>query len=239
MLDETKKFYELVKLNYEEKESSNLEPPIEFLHIFKKEYPRFKSISLPKGNSEDGLEKLLASRESVREFSNEPMSFDEISKIMNSCRIVDKGREPERRTYPSAGARFPLELYLLNYNVEGLEKGAHHYNMEKSSLETLWEKDLDSEKEKISGDNIYNQAATIVMTSVISRSEVKYGNKALPFSYLEAGHMGQNIILSATQNNIGTCPVSGFVDDSLIEILDLTDGEIPVYTINVGKKKEI
>lgn len=82
-----------------------------------------------------------------------------------------------------------------------------------------------------------NPAGTIVFTSVISRSEIKYGYRAYPYSLIEAGHMGQNILLAATEIGIGACPVSGFVDDTVIKILDLTEGEIPIYTISIGRKK--
>ncbi len=237
MLEETKRFYEKIKLKGVEWNIDDSEMPIAFTHIFKKSYPRLPQISLPK--VEDGnLERILYLRESTREFSRDPVSLEDISKILNSCKILDTQRDPERRTYPSAGARFPIEVYMFGYNVDGLAKGAYHFNMDSSSLETLWKKDLDDKQEEIMGTNIINPAATFVLTSVLSRSEVKYWHNALPFSYLEAGHMGQNIILSAAENHIGACPVSGFVDDTLIEILDLTEGEIPIYTINIGKRKE-
>ncbi|MCH7568626.1 MAG: SagB/ThcOx family dehydrogenase [Nanoarchaeota archaeon] len=237
MLDEIKNFYERIKLKGVEDDVDDGEAPITFIHVFKKAYPRLPSIILPRIDSKSELEKILESRESTREFSNEPINLEELSKILKSCRIVDEKREPEKRTYPSAGARFPIEFYVISYNVDGLNKGAYHYNMDRSVLEVLWQKDLDYRQPEITGTNIKNPAATIVLTSVISRSEVKYWYKALPLSYLEAGHIGQNIVLSAAENNIGACPVSGFVDDTLIEILDLTEGEIPVYTISLGKRK--
>ena len=237
MLKETRNFYEKLKLENIEWNIDDGEIPITFIHIFKKAYPRLSKILLPEVET-GTLEKILHARESIREFSKQPMKLEEISKLLNSCKILDISRDPERRTYPSAGARFPIEVYIIGYNVEGLKKGAYHFNIADQSLETLLEKNLDSKQEEIMGTNILNPAATLVLTSVISRSEVKYRYKALPFSYLEAGHMGQNIILSAAENGIGACPVSGFVDNTLIEILDLTIDEIPVYTINIGKRKE-
>ncbi|MEX0920270.1 MAG: SagB/ThcOx family dehydrogenase [Candidatus Pacearchaeota archaeon] len=237
MLEETRNFYEKLKLEDIEWNIGDSEMPVEFVHIFKKSYPRLSQNPLPKVG--DGyLQKILQSRESIREFSDQPMSLEEISRLLNSCSILDYSRDPERRTYPSAGARFPIEIYMIGYNIEGLNKGAYHFNVDNCSLETLLEKDLENRQGEIMGTNIINPAATLALTSVISRSEVKYRHKALPFSYLEAGHMGQNIVLSAAENGIGACPVSGFVDDALIQILDLTEGEIPVYTINVGKRKE-
>jgi len=63
---------------------------------------------------------------------------------------------------------------------------------------------------------------------------VKYGTKAYPFSLIEAGHMGQNILLTANDLGIGSCPIGGFIDETIAEVLDLTEDEIPIYTISLG-----
>ena len=64
---------------------------------------------------------------------------------------------------------------------------------------------------------------------------MKYGYKAYPFSYLEAGHLAQNILLAAAGSQINACPVGGFVDQALVDLLDLTGDEIPVYVIAAGR----
>jgi len=79
--------------------------------------------------------------------------------------------------------------------------------------------------------------ALIILTGVLSRSEVKYGCKAYSLSFIEAGYMGQNIQLVATELGIGSCPVSGFINDTIKEILDITEDEIPLFTISLGKKR--
>jgi len=68
---------------------------------------------------------------------------------------------------------------------------------------------------------------------------VKYGLRAYPYSLIEAGHMGQNIHLTCAELGIGSCPVSGFVDNTLSKILGLTEEEIPIYSISLGKAKLI
>ena len=141
---------------------------------------------------------------------------------------------PEKRTYPSGGARFPVELYVVAFNIDDLESGAYHYNIKKGTLETLWEKNLRNRQRELISPYLENPAATIIFTSVIARSEVKYGLRAYPYSLIEAGHMGQNIQLKSAELGIGSCSVSGFIDDTVKEILDLTDDEIPIYTISIG-----
>jgi len=245
MLKEIKKFYNKIKILKYSEDPENEEIPITHIKIFYKEYPRLFSIKLPNINKEDSeFETILDYRGSQRLFSDKPLKLEEISKIIGSCRIIksdfsvtDNPLGKERRTYPSGGARFPVELYILSYNIKSLEDGAYHYNLRKNSLEQLLKKDLKPIRREIISPYLDNPAASIIFTSVISRSEVKYGLKAYPFSLIEAGHMGQNIQLASSEIGLGSCPVSGFVDATIQKILDLTENEIPIYSINIGHIK--
>ena len=237
MLKKTKKFHELTKLK-EFDTSTDENPPVSWTRVFYKFYPRLQSINLREGDNYDSfLRELLKMRESARIFSDVPVSFEDVSRILGSCRIIDPTREPEKRTYPSAGARFPIEIYLVAYNIESLDKGVFHYNIKQNQLEILLKTDTTRLRRALFSPYLENPAGTIVFTSVISRSEVKYGYKAYPFSFIEAGHMGQNILLACTEIGLGACPVSGFLDDTIIKLLDLGEGEIPIYTISFGKRK--
>jgi len=240
MKKEIKDYYDKIKLTREFADSHEEadQTPITHIKVFHKEYPRLPSIPLTEVDQDQTeLKKLLNLRESSRNFSDEEISYNEISRILDSCRIVDKDREPERRTYPSGGARFPVELYLLTNNVQGLSKGVYHYSMKNSELELLVNKDWSDISDYIVSPYVNNPGASLIFTSVIPRSEVKYGLRAYSYSLIEAGHMGQNIQLTATQLGMGSCPVSGFVDDIVIKLLDLTPNEIPIYSIALGKKK--
>jgi SagB-type dehydrogenase family enzyme len=237
MFDETLKFYRLTRNSAPPIAAANEEPPpITHTQVFYKEYPRFETIELPEPASvSSGLADAWAERCSVRDFGDQPLTLSHISRLFSSCRILDDGRETERRTYPSAGARFPIECYLMAYRVEGLAVGCYHYKVRTHELEVLWPADLASRVDEIVSPFISNPAAAIVMTSVISRAEVKYGYKAYPFSYLEAGHLAQNILLAAAGSEIQTCPIGGFVDQAIVDLLDLTGDEIPVYVIAAGR----
>jgi len=237
MFKEIRNFYRKTKLHEKDLEDSvDDSPNITHIEVFRKSYPRLPSVKLPETDKEDSqFENLIDYRESQRNFSEQPISFSELSKILSSCRIVDSKRKPEKRTYPSGGARFPVEIYAVSYNVDGLDNGAYHYNMKDKSLELLLGQNLKNKRRELISPYLENPAATIIFTSVLARSEVKYGLRAYPYSLIEAGHMGQNIQLAATEIGIGSCPVSGFLDDTVKKILDLTDDEIPIYSISIGK----
>ncbi len=237
MLDATRKFYELTR---NAKAPAAPQPgeaaPTSHTRIFYKEYPRFETLSLPESPPQQAtLAETWEARGSHREFSDVPLRLEDVSALLGSCGIMSAAEERERRTYPSAGARFPIESYLLAFRVEGLETGCYHYKVRSHELERMWPENLAERSDEIVSPFVSNPAAAIVMTSVLSRAEVKYRYKALPFSYLEAGHMAQNMLLAAAASGVGACPIGGFVDQTLVDLLDLTDGEIPVYVIAAGR----
>ena len=228
-----KDVYELTKLDRSLPDPPS-DPPITHTHVFHKEYPRLRRIDMPDAVPDGELYSLLYSRESSRLFSDEPVPLDTVSKILLSCGISDPGRRPERRTYPSAGARFPVEIYLISFNIAGIDRGAYHYNVGRHCLELLLKKDLTPAMWDFCSPYIENAAAAVVFTAVIPRSAAKYWVKSYPYSLIEAGHMCQNIHLACTKFGVRSCPIGGFVNDSVSEILDLTPSELPVYTMGMG-----
>jgi SagB-type dehydrogenase family enzyme len=123
---------------------------------------------------------------------------------------------------------------LVAFRIGGLESGIYHFNFDKFSLELLLKANLKKHEHEIVSPFVDNPAGAIILTSVISRSEVKYGWKSYPYSLIEAGHIGQNIALTCEKFGIGSCPVGGFVNDTVSELLDLTEDEIPLYVIGFG-----
>lgn len=232
MKKEIKQFYKLTKNN--RIKSEEIDPPISFIHIFHKEYPRLESIDLPNVRRLQHLDSLFEKRRSTRDFDKKPLTLRQVAEVLHSCRIVQRGNEFERRTYPSAGARFPIEIYLVSFNVKNVAPGAYHFNSLNNSLELLLNNDLTGFSGEIVSTFIKNPSLAIIMTSVIPRAEIKYSYKAYPFSLIEAGHIGQNIYLACAERDIGCCAIGGYVDDRISKTLDLTEDEIPIYSFALG-----
>ena len=235
MLPEIQAFYQSAKVGQAATGGAvDAEAPLTHVKVFHKQYPRFPRIELPSVNESGELAELLERRCTVREFAATPLDLDQLAHVLHACRIVDEEREPERRTYPSAGARFPVEVYPIVFNVSGLDAGCYHYDIAGNTLEVLWEKDLSEHTVEIVSPHVSRPAAALIFTAVIARAEVKYGPRAYPFSLLEAGHMAQNISLTCTKYGIGACPVGGYVNDTVAKIIDLTEHEIPIYVYALG-----
>lgn len=180
------------------------------------------------------LEESLAHRRSVRDFSDEALTLDEISRLAWAAQGVVA---PGHRTAPSAGATYPLEIYLAAGNVENLAAGVYRYLPERHRLETVSEGDI---RQRL-GDAAVNQewlsSAPLVMAiaAVFDRTAARYGRRAERYVDMESGHAAQNLLLQTTVLGLGATPVGAFDDDEVSRLLHLPVGETPLYLIPVGR----
>jgi SagB-type dehydrogenase family enzyme len=151
---------------------------------------------------------------------------------------MQRGRE--FRTAPSAGALYPIETYLIVNKVEGLEKGLYHYNIAAHSLEELktGEYGIEITHAALDQDMCAEAAVVFVWSAIFIRSKWKYGQRAYRLVYLDAGHIVENLALSATGIGLGSCQIGAFFDDEVNQIIGV-DGveESVLYLSTVGYPK--
>jgi SagB-type dehydrogenase family enzyme len=143
---------------------------------------------------------------------------------------------PLRRPVPSAGALYPLELYVIALSVDGLDRAVSHYNPFRHRLEQLRPFDEAEIRAAMADPGlIAGTAALIVVTAMFWRSRFKYGIRGYRFVLLEAGHAVQNAVLAAAALGIEALPLGGFYD-RILEMLVGADGldEAAVYGLLVG-----
>jgi len=246
MLKEIKKFYEKTKFKFSQDDLQVplSEWPLSWRRVFYKTYERFQSIKLkklPKGATRSPLEKLLSRRRTTREFSDQELNYDLVSRLLNySLGISRNQNNPEtaKRTYPSAGARYPIEAYIIINRVSGLDQGLYHYNVKDNVIEAMVKQDLTKEAKEIINNEMGYAPLLLILTGVLGRTEVKYGVNAYRFALIEAGHVGQNVSLLCQEYSLGSCAIGGFDNDRIAKLLDLTFEEIPLYLIAIGKKND-
>ncbi len=141
------------------------------------------------------------------------------------------------RTAPSAGATFPIEIYLLIGNAEDVANGVYRYNYREHVLEKIIADDRRHELFEVSlrQPSITNAPVVMVITGVLARTEQRYGQRALRYVYMEAGHVAQNVYLQGVALDIGTVVIGAFQDDGVSDVLQLADGEHPLYIMPLGK----
>ena len=183
----------------------------------------------PKTNGQMTLEETLQSRRSVREFSAEPLTMEEISQLMWSAQgLTDAAGH---RAAPSAGAMYPLELYLV------AEDGLYHYIPQDHSLHRILDGDLrkDLANAALKQEFILEAPVTIVFTAVFARTEQRYGSARSPrYIHLEVGHAAQNVLLQAVALGLGAVPVGAYEDARVSRVLGLPADHIPLYLIPIG-----
>lgn len=218
--------------------------PEEWKTIYYKTYENAPTISLPEISSlSANFFNLVQERKSVRGKHQKGLSAGDLSVILKySCGIQDRGRGPngiKLRAQPSAGARFPIETYVLSLKKEnGILPGVYHYKVRDHSLEILRIRDFGSED--IANIFTYpwanNCSMAILLTAIFDRGSMKYGERAYRYAMLEAGHIGQGIYLAGASCAAGVTGMGGTRDEAIHNLLDI-DGaqESLVYALMLSK----
>lgn len=180
-------------------------------------------IALPPPSVEGGpaLERLLAQRRSVRRFGPAPLRLAQLGQLLWAAQGVS---DPEGlRTAPSAGALYPLELYVVVGEVTGLDPGLYRYRSRGHALDSLGLGELRAPLAAAAlGQTWVGEApAVMVLTADYTRTTGKYGERGRRYVHMEAGHAAQNLFLQAEALGLATVVVGAFDDATLSRLLDL------------------
>ena len=190
-------------------------------------------ITLPKPNQKGSvsLEQAIAARRSRRDFLSQSLTLEQISQLTWAA----QGRDVHSsyRTTPSAGATYPLELFVLT------DQGLFRYLPDKHSLEKLIDQDLRAALASAAWGQEFIEAAplTLVFAAQFSRTTNRYGQRGIRYVYMEVGHAAQNVHLQAQALGLGSVPVGAFDDTSVSKVLLLEDYLEPLYLVVVGYAK--
>lgn len=195
-------------------------------------------LPLPLLQGNISLESSLAGRQSTRGFDHAFLSLAEVSQLLWAAQgMTGQG---EHRTVPSAGALYPLELYLVVGQVSGLAPAIYHYLPHSHSLEAKEKGDQRASlaEAALRQSAVRDGPACLIITAVIERTRTRYGGRAERYVLMESGHAAQNVYLQAQALGLGTVAVGAFDDDRVHSLLGLGLGEIPLYLLPVGKLRE-
>jgi SagB-type dehydrogenase family enzyme len=200
-----------------------------------------REVKLPEPLREGGrpIWDTLQNRRTRRTYKHAPLSLAEVSQILWAGNgKTREGRESCLRTAPSAGALYPIEMYLMVNNVSGLEKGIYYYDVPGHSLLLLREGSFAEEAANAAlGQNTLVKSGVVVfMTAVIERTRWKYNQRAYRYIYIDAGHICQNLCLASEALGLGQCPIGAFYDDEVNNVLGIDgENETVFYAITIGK----
>ena len=192
----------------------------------------------PKLRGKMSVEEAIFKRRSIRDYSDKPLKLEDLSQILWAAQGIT---EPNKkfRAAPSAGATYPLEIYVVVKEVEGLAPGVYRYIPFKHSLKLIKKGDYSYQLYRacLSQKWVLDAKANLVITAVYERTTWIYGKRGVRYVHMEAGHVGQNIYLQATALGIGTVAVGAFYDEKVEKIVGSSPNERALYVFPLGYKK--
>ncbi len=189
-------------------------------------------------DSKVAVEAALWARKSIRSYQGEDLTLAEVSQLLWAAQGIN--RKNGMRTAPSAGALYPLEVYLVVGQIEQLPVGVYKYRFQGHELIQI----SDEEKRQALAAAGYGQSCierasiNIVIAAVYERTAGKYGERAVRYVHMEVGHAAQNIYLQAITLELGTVVVGAFDDSRVKKILMMDADESPLNIMPVGRARK-
>jgi SagB-type dehydrogenase family enzyme len=191
----------------------------------------------PHKSGEYSLEQLLQQRRSIREYAQTPLSLADVSQLLWAAQGIT--HDGGHRTAPSAGALYPLELYVVVGKVDDLASGVYHYQPHGQRLQLTASGDVRGAlaHAALGQEWVRQAAAVVVVTADYERTTDKYGKRGQRYVHIEAGHAAENLFLEVESLGLATVVVGAFNDDAVARVLALPKDQEPVLLLPVGRKK--
>jgi SagB-type dehydrogenase family enzyme len=189
----------------------------------------------PRYAGDVSVEQALRQRRSVRSYEDGPLDMTEISQILWSAQGITSARG--FRTAPSAGALYPLELYVIAGNVKNLPAAIYKYTPRDHALLEIvsGDKRSDLSRAALRQGAIRKAPAVILFCAVYERTTGKYGQRGIRYVHMEVGHAAQNACLQAIALGLNTAVIGAFRDSEVKMIANLPADEQPLYFVPIGR----
>ena len=184
------------------------------------------------------LAEALKDRRTVRSFASRPLDLGQISQLLWSADGTSDSRG--LRTSPSAGATYPLDLYLVvgERGVKDLPAGVYHYQVAAHALTPVAPGDVRAAVARASLHQGWMAQAPVlvVITGEYRRCTARYGERGVRYTHMEAGNVSQNLFLAAEALGLGAGIVGAFEDQALARAAQLPPAHEPLLVMPVGYK---
>jgi SagB-type dehydrogenase family enzyme len=175
------------------------------------------------------LNEALMLRRSIREFAKVPVPIETVGQLCWAAQGISSERDG-RRTCPSAGALYPLQILIAN------GEGVFAYQPSRHGLLQTRLDDVRAELQDaaLGQECVARAPVCFAITATPGDLAARYGRRAYRYCFLEAGHAAQNLLLQATALGLGAVPVGAFDDEQVSKVLQLSSDTRPVYLVPVG-----
>ncbi len=199
-------------------------------------------LPLPRKLTQFSVEEAVLYRRSIRDYLDEPISIEKLSMILWAAQGISETRWG-LRTAPSAGATYPLEVYVV-VGTGGvalsdgayLGAGVYKYVVHRHSIKLVSEGDrrVELARAALGQEWVEKAPVVVVVCAVYERTTARYGERGYRYVHIEVGHAAQNIYLMATALGLGTVAVGAFYDDEVARVVGVGVGERPLYIMPLG-----
>jgi SagB-type dehydrogenase family enzyme len=189
----------------------------------------------PRYAGDVSVEQALRERRSVRSYKDDPLDLAEISQILWSAQGITNPRG--FRTAPSAGALYPLELYVVAGNIKNLPPAIYKYVPHDHALvmKVSGDRRVDLSRAALRQSSIKKAPAVLLFCAVYERTTGKYGQRGMRYVHMELGHAAQNVCLQAIALGLNTAVIGAFRDTEVKMIANLPADEEPLYFVPIGR----
>lgn len=180
------------------------------------------------------IETALRARRSIRSYAKRAIQLDDIALLLWAAQGINSS--DGKRTAPSAGALYPIEIYLVAGSITGIESGVYLYRPQDHSLAPIKEGD---QRPALSGAAldqpcVASAPACLIVAAVYQRTAKKYGDRAKRYVHMEAGHAAENVLLQAVALQLGAVVIGAFDDQKVQRTLDIPADHKPLEIIPLG-----
>jgi SagB-type dehydrogenase family enzyme len=178
----------------------------------------------------DTIEQVIQRRGSTRKFAREPITFAQLSTLLDRATRGVPADFLEPR-----GAQLN-DLYLIVHSIEGLAAGAYFFHREKEALELLKKGDfreragylgLEQELPADASVDIFFLANLHKITNV-------FGNRGYRAVQLEAGILGGKLYLGAYAQKLGASGLTFYDDDVVNFFSPHAKGKSAIFLVSCG-----
>lgn len=201
------------------------------------------TLSTPDNKGNISVEEALYNRRSRRDFQDKEISEKQLSQILWACYGITSPRAENSamrgglRTAPSAGALYPLEIYVLVGKVKNIKPGIYKYIAKNHKIVMTINRDLRKElcAAALNQEMISKAPAVLFYSAIYNRCTERYGNRGRErYVCMDLGHSAQNVYLQVEALHLGTCAIGAFNDDSVKKTMQLSSDEEPLYIMPIG-----
>ena len=181
------------------------------------------------------LQRAIAQRRSIRSFADQPLELSQLGQLLWAAQGLT---EDDYRASPSAGATYPLEVFVVvgERMHDALAAGVYQYDPAEHAITQVRRGEVREELARAALNQGFLAEAPVVIAIAAdySRTTQRYGDRGRRYVHMEAGHAGQNIYLQCQALDLGTVAVGAFNDRQVRQITAMAENLDPLYLMPIG-----